>query len=370
MANTPTTTKEKQSTPTPAHSSPQKTESNPQSKPKPAPEPKKYTIKSGDNLSKIATEFDTTVAKLAELNNIADHNAISVGQILTIPNQASSNPTNNRSTHAISSHTRLLIARINRNEHFQITIDTKSIVKDNGWSETYWRQGYPFCKNFIKSKLLYPNSVRFGTRDTTSLKSGKSYGIGDGHKYRVKNLEFIAKNAQGIRKAYDYTCLSHWQRNQVSIALPKYADIYINPITDWGPFSYFYYNDKLSIGNGKEYNAFEKSHILHAEQIQKLTINQEELDLNVVKELCFESLKFFISKPTTARIFSMRKEDGYTKMTGYHVYRGHVVANNNSGKRSRQKFLCEIKQNAFVKAAFIPNEGSPLSLHLLLRGSH
>ncbi len=45
----------------------------------------KYTVKSGDTLYKIATAYNTTVAKIAAANNITNVNLISVGQMLTIP---------------------------------------------------------------------------------------------------------------------------------------------------------------------------------------------------------------------------------------------------------------------------------------------
>lgn len=45
----------------------------------------KYTVKLGDTLYKIATAYNTTVAKIAAANNITNVNLISVGQVLTIP---------------------------------------------------------------------------------------------------------------------------------------------------------------------------------------------------------------------------------------------------------------------------------------------
>jgi len=48
------------------------------------PSHKTYTVKSGDNLSKIASQFHTTVARLAACNNIKNVNKIYVGQVLTI----------------------------------------------------------------------------------------------------------------------------------------------------------------------------------------------------------------------------------------------------------------------------------------------
>jgi len=44
-----------------------------------------YTIKSGDTLYAIAIKYGTTVAAIATINNIANPNQISVGQVLKIP---------------------------------------------------------------------------------------------------------------------------------------------------------------------------------------------------------------------------------------------------------------------------------------------
>lgn len=41
-----------------------------------------YTVISGDTLSEIARELGTTVRSLTELNDIADPNRISIGQVL------------------------------------------------------------------------------------------------------------------------------------------------------------------------------------------------------------------------------------------------------------------------------------------------
>lgn len=50
------------------------------------PEPEKvyYTVVRGDNLTKIANRFGTTVKQLVEWNNIADPNLIRVGQVLRV----------------------------------------------------------------------------------------------------------------------------------------------------------------------------------------------------------------------------------------------------------------------------------------------
>lgn len=44
-----------------------------------------YTVRAGDTLSQIAVKYNTTVAVLVELNDIADKNIIYTGQVLKIP---------------------------------------------------------------------------------------------------------------------------------------------------------------------------------------------------------------------------------------------------------------------------------------------
>lgn len=52
--------------------------------PEPIPLGDEYIVKKGDTLSGIARKFNTTVKKLAELNNINDVNLIIVGQVLKV----------------------------------------------------------------------------------------------------------------------------------------------------------------------------------------------------------------------------------------------------------------------------------------------
>ncbi|WP_423216239.1 LysM peptidoglycan-binding domain-containing protein [Streptococcus equinus] len=47
-----------------------------------------YTVQSGDTLSEIAVTYNTTVEKLASVNNIADVDFITVGQILELDPEA------------------------------------------------------------------------------------------------------------------------------------------------------------------------------------------------------------------------------------------------------------------------------------------
>ena len=58
---------------------------NPIPDPKPTPRPKLYTVSAGDSLISIASKFKTTVSKIMLLNNLANADRISVGQILKLP---------------------------------------------------------------------------------------------------------------------------------------------------------------------------------------------------------------------------------------------------------------------------------------------
>ncbi len=44
-----------------------------------------YTVQTGDNLSSIAVQFNTSIDEIVALNNLANPNALSVGQVLRIP---------------------------------------------------------------------------------------------------------------------------------------------------------------------------------------------------------------------------------------------------------------------------------------------
>ena len=56
----------------------------PEPKPEPTPEPEYYTVKKGDNLTKIANKYNTTVDELVKLNNLDNPNLIYPGQKLRV----------------------------------------------------------------------------------------------------------------------------------------------------------------------------------------------------------------------------------------------------------------------------------------------
>ena len=59
---------------------------------KPSPTTKTYTVKSGDTLYVIARNYNTTVSKIAQANNIKNINIIRVGQVLKIPGTVANTP--------------------------------------------------------------------------------------------------------------------------------------------------------------------------------------------------------------------------------------------------------------------------------------
>ena len=52
-----------------------------------------YTVEKGDNLWTIARKFDTTGAKICELNNISSDKALQIGQKLRLPGASAADPT-------------------------------------------------------------------------------------------------------------------------------------------------------------------------------------------------------------------------------------------------------------------------------------
>lgn len=55
----------------------------------PLPDNRTYVVKAGDNLSNIALKYKTTVSELVKLNNIKNANLIHPGQVLKLPNGTS-----------------------------------------------------------------------------------------------------------------------------------------------------------------------------------------------------------------------------------------------------------------------------------------
>lgn len=59
-----------------------------------------YTVKAGDTVSEIAEHFDTTVAKIKQLNQLENENLILVGQKLLVTGEQPVNTTNETANNA------------------------------------------------------------------------------------------------------------------------------------------------------------------------------------------------------------------------------------------------------------------------------
>ncbi|WP_233208611.1 LysM peptidoglycan-binding domain-containing protein [Planomicrobium sp. MB-3u-38] len=60
-----------------------------------------YTVKAGDTLYSIAQRFNTTVAKIAAANNIANVNLLRIGQVLIIPGTSTAPPPATSTTYTV-----------------------------------------------------------------------------------------------------------------------------------------------------------------------------------------------------------------------------------------------------------------------------
>jgi LysM repeat protein len=63
----------------------QASESAAEPTPEPSPTPRTYTVKSGDNMTKIAQRYSVTPESIGCYNNLTNINALQVGQVLLIP---------------------------------------------------------------------------------------------------------------------------------------------------------------------------------------------------------------------------------------------------------------------------------------------
>jgi LysM repeat protein len=69
--------------------------------PPPSPSPITHVVQAGETLSEIARMYDTTLEAIVQANDLADANAISVGQVLLIPSSAPETPTEEATTEPI-----------------------------------------------------------------------------------------------------------------------------------------------------------------------------------------------------------------------------------------------------------------------------
>jgi len=79
-------------TPTPTTVAAPTSSAPPAPAPTPTPAHATYTVQKGDTLGAIAARNHTSVAEIAQLNNLADPNKLAVGQKLILPAPSSAAP--------------------------------------------------------------------------------------------------------------------------------------------------------------------------------------------------------------------------------------------------------------------------------------
>ena len=99
-----------------------------------------YTVVSGDNLTKIANKFGTTVSKLVSWNNIADPNKIYVGQRLIV--KKDSNPTPTPSPSQPSGSYKVTDAQMKKMGWTNLIVSTVAPLSHNSFKPLLYHQ-YP-----------------------------------------------------------------------------------------------------------------------------------------------------------------------------------------------------------------------------------
>lgn len=114
-----------------------------------------YTVKKGDTLSSIASKYNTTVSKIAKLNNISNANLIYVGQKLTISGSTSSSTA--KSSTKTSNGKKVTI------QHFGLQSDTDRTVF------VTWKWTKKHTDNYkVRWKYYTGDGVGFIGSDTTT----------------------------------------------------------------------------------------------------------------------------------------------------------------------------------------------------------
>lgn len=170
-----------------------------------------YTVKSGDNLTKIANKYGTTVAKLVSLNNISNPNLIYVGQVLTIDGTATTTTKKNPSYTPVITHYGLL-ANSDRELYVAWTFD-QSNVKEYEVTWWYsWGVGLaPYEKQTVTQKFSTWTPPAYATKVSVAVKA-------------------IAKNKTNSKG--EETDTPYWTGYQCSSKLYQYSS---NPPTETPP---------------------------------------------------------------------------------------------------------------------------------------
>lgn len=160
-----------------------------------AQETKTYTVKAGDTLSEIAETYNTTVEKLAKLNNIKNIHLIYVDQVLVIDGEAP----------AASTTTEAPVAEVE-----ETPAVTEAAVEETTYEETYEAPASaPAAESYSAPAATVSGSEAEAKEWIAQKESGGSYTATNGRyigRYQLTdsylNGDYSAENQERVADAY------------------------------------------------------------------------------------------------------------------------------------------------------------------------
>ena len=160
-----------------------------------AQETKTYTVKPGDTLSEIAETYNTTVEKLAKLNNIKNIHLIYVDQVLVIDGEAP----------AVSTTTEAPVAEVE-----ETPAVAETVVEETTYEETYEAPASaPAAESYSAPAATVSGSEAEAKEWIAQKESGGSYTATNGRyigRYQLTdsylNGDYSAENQERVADAY------------------------------------------------------------------------------------------------------------------------------------------------------------------------
>ena len=160
-----------------------------------AQETKTYTVKAGDTLSEIAETYNTTVEKLAKLNNIKNVDLIFIDQVLVIDGEA---PVAQTTT------TEAPVAEVE-----ETPAVAETVVEETTYEETYEAPAPAVAESYSAPAATVSGSEAEAKEWIAQKESGGSYTATNGRyigRYQLTdsylNGDYSAENQERVADAY------------------------------------------------------------------------------------------------------------------------------------------------------------------------
>ena len=160
-----------------------------------AQETKTYTVKPGDTLSEIAETYNTTVEKLAKLNNIKNVDLIFIDQVLVIDGEA---PVAQTTT------TEAPVAEVE-----ETPVVAETVVEETTYEETYSAPAPAVAESYSAPAATVIGSEAEAKEWIAQKESGGSYTATNGRyigRYQLTdsylNGDYSAENQERVADAY------------------------------------------------------------------------------------------------------------------------------------------------------------------------